>query len=174
MSVLRNRKWNPAFPARPAAAFPPLAYRWSRERVALAGCLSYITGYGAMRLGEGCAERDGWCQCCRSGSGIQCLFEPWIRDRFFPDAGSRFQNPYFWELSDNFWVKSSIILWKLAKIFFFSSSKIEYFQFGEICGYKKKGMTTNFFPFSLLLLFLDPGPEIRDPGWVKIRIRIPG
>jgi hypothetical protein len=22
-----------------------------------------------------------------------------------------------------------------------------------------------------LLLFLDPGSEIRDPGWVKIRIR---
>ena len=56
----------------------------------------------------------------------------------------------------------------------------------------KKGMTTNFFYFSLLLLFLDPGSEIRDPGsgirdpgseirdpgseirdpgWVKIRIR---
>ncbi len=34
----------------------------------------------------------------------------------------------------------------------------------------KKGMTTNFFHPSLLLLFLDPGPEIRDPGWVKIRI----
>jgi hypothetical protein len=27
---------------------------------------------------------------------------------------------------------------------------------------------------SLLLLFLDPGSEIRDPGWVKIRIRDPG
>jgi hypothetical protein len=32
-------------------------------------------------------------------------------------------------------------------------------------------MTTNFFHPSLLLLFLDPGSEIRDPGWVKIRIR---
>ncbi len=32
-------------------------------------------------------------------------------------------------------------------------------------------MTTNFFHLSLLLLFLDPGSEIRDPGWVKIRIR---
>jgi hypothetical protein len=28
-----------------------------------------------------------------------------------------------------------------------------------------------FFHLSLLLLFLDPGPEIRDPGWVTIRIR---
>jgi hypothetical protein len=35
-------------------------------------------------------------------------------------------------------------------------------------------MTTNFFHPSLLLLFLDPGSEIRDPGWVKIRIRDPG
>jgi hypothetical protein len=32
-------------------------------------------------------------------------------------------------------------------------------------------MTTIFFHPSLLLLFLDPGSEIRDPGWVKIRIR---
>jgi hypothetical protein len=32
-------------------------------------------------------------------------------------------------------------------------------------------MTTNFFHPSLLLLFLDLGSEIRDPGWVKIRIR---
>jgi hypothetical protein len=35
-------------------------------------------------------------------------------------------------------------------------------------------MTANFFHLSLLLLFLDPGSEIRDPGWVKIRIRDPG
>ncbi len=31
----------------------------------------------------------------------------------------------------------------------------------------KKGMTSNFFHPSLLLLFLDPGSGIRDPGWVK-------
>jgi hypothetical protein len=35
----------------------------------------------------------------------------------------------------------------------------------------KKGMTTNFFSPLILLLFLDPGSEIRDPGWVKFRIR---
>jgi hypothetical protein len=30
-------------------------------------------------------------QCCGSGSGIRCLFDPWtrIRDRFFPDPGSQ-------------------------------------------------------------------------------------
>jgi hypothetical protein len=35
-------------------------------------------------------------------------------------------------------------------------------------------MTKIFFHPSLLMLFLDPGSEIRDPGWVKIRIRDPG
>jgi hypothetical protein len=38
----------------------------------------------------------------------------------------------------------------------------------------KKGTTTNFFHPSLLLLFLNPGSEIWDPGWTKIRIRDPG
>jgi hypothetical protein len=33
-------------------------------------------------------------------------------------------------------------------------------------------MTTNFFHPPLLLLFLDPESEIRDPGWVKIRMGI--
>ncbi len=43
-------------------------------------------------------------QFCGSGSGIRCLFDTWIgiRDRFFPDPGSRIPNPYFWEHSDNF------------------------------------------------------------------------
>jgi hypothetical protein len=31
-----------------------------------------------------------------------------------------------------------------------------------------------YFFTCLLLLFLDPGSEIQDPGWVKIRIRDPG
>ncbi len=34
----------------------------------------------------------------------------------------------------------------------------------------KNGRTKNFPPFSLVLL-LDPGSGIRDPGWIKIRIR---
>jgi hypothetical protein len=29
------------------------------------------------------------------GSGIRCLFDPWIRDGFFPDPGSPIPNPYF-------------------------------------------------------------------------------
>ncbi len=35
-------------------------------------------------------------------------------------------------------------------------------------------MTKKFFHPSLLLLFWDPGSGIRDPGWVKIRIRDQG
>jgi hypothetical protein len=43
----------------------------------------------------------------------------------------------------------------------------------------KKGMTTNFFsPLSFVAVFgsgiRDPRSGIRDPGWVKIRIRDPG
>jgi hypothetical protein len=45
----------------------------------------------------------------------------------------------------------------------------------------KIGMTTNFFsPLSFVPVAVfgsgirDPGSEIRDPGWVKIRIRDPG
>ncbi len=96
-----------------------------------------------------------------------------IRNRFFPDLGSWIPNPYFWALSDKFLGKSSIILWKLAQ--FFSSSAfqnkkivvIPFFVATEIT----KLTTTIFFHPSLLLLFLDPGPWIRDPGWLKIRIR---
>jgi hypothetical protein len=41
-------------------------------------------------------------QCCGSGSGIRCIFDPWIRDLgsgidFFriPDLGSQIPSPYF-------------------------------------------------------------------------------
>ena len=34
----------------------------------------------------------------------------------------------------------------------------------------KIGLTKKIFHPCHLLLFLDPGSEIRDPGWVKIRI----
>ncbi len=118
-------------------------------------------------------------QCC--GSGNRGLFDPLdpgsrIRNRFFPDPGS--QTHIFESLVTIFSLKSSIILWKSAQIFFFSISKKNNFQFCEICGYKK-GVTTDFFT-PLLLLFLDQGFEIRDPrsGLGKksgsgIRINIP-
>jgi hypothetical protein len=74
-------------------------------------------------------------------------FDPWT-----PDLGSWIPNPYFLEHCDNFW-----------------SKKLNNVQFCEICSYKQ-GMTTKFFTPLLLLLFLDPRSEIRDLGWVKIRI----
>jgi hypothetical protein len=54
-------------------------------------------------------------RCCGSGSGIRCLFDPWIQDPgsgigFFqiPDLGS--QTHIFESLVTIFWVKISIIL----------------------------------------------------------------
>ncbi len=44
-----------------------------------------------------------------------------IRNGFFPDPGTIFWRA-FWQI---FLVKSSIILWKLAQIFFFSTSKLK-------------------------------------------------
>jgi hypothetical protein len=45
------------------------------------------------------------------------------------------------------------------------------FNYVKFVATKKVGMTKKNFHPSLLLLFLDPGSEIRDPGWAKIRIR---
>jgi hypothetical protein len=56
----------------------------------------------------------------------------------------------------------------LAKFFSSTLKKLNNLQFCETCGYKK-GMTSNFFsPLSFFAVF---GSEIRDPGWIKIRIR---
>ncbi len=61
------------------------------------------------------------------GSGAFFASGSGIRNRFFriPDLGSRIPNPYFWVLIDIFLGKKSIILWKLAQIFFFSTSKLK-------------------------------------------------
>ncbi len=53
-----------------------------------------------------CTNGNTLSQCCGSGTGIRCPFDPWIRD-----PGSRIPNQYFWELSDNF----------LGQIFFSSA-----------------------------------------------------
>ncbi len=95
------------------------------------------------------------------GSGAFLTPDPGSGICLFPDPGSRIPNLYFWELNDNFWVKSYIILCELAQMFFFATST-KIFQFCDICGYKRG--TTNFAHPSLLLLFL-------DPGWTKIKIR---
>ena len=99
---------------------------------------------------------------------IRGLFDPWIRDRFF--SGSRIPNPYFWELSDNFFGKKFYNSWKIGPNFFFHHfiKKIisNFVKFVAT----KKGMTKKFFSFlSFVPVF---GSGIRDPGWVKIRIRV--
>ncbi len=71
-----------------------------------------------------CTKFNSFFQCCGSRSGIRCLFDPWILNMFFPDSGSRIPNPYIESLMTIFWVKSSIILCKLAQIFVFTSSKL--------------------------------------------------
>jgi hypothetical protein len=64
-----------------------------------------------------------------------------------------------------FWVKSYIILRKLAQIFSSVFQNKIIFNFVKFVA-TKKGMTKKFFHPFLLLLFLDPGSEIRDkrPG----------
>jgi hypothetical protein len=57
-----------------------------------------------------------------SGSGVFLTPGSGIRNRFFPDPGS---HPHiFGNLMTIFWVESSIILCKVAQIFFFTSSKL--------------------------------------------------
>ncbi len=98
------------------------------------------------------------------GSGAFLTLDPWSWIGFFririSDPES--QTHIFDSLMTNLWVKSTIILSVLAK--------------------------KSFFPLPLLVLFLDPGSEIRYPGseirypgseirypgWINIRIRDPG
>ncbi len=132
--------------------------------------------------------RHSWCgvlqiwkhsilfQCCGSGSGMRdpgAFLTPGpgsgIRNRFFPDPRSRITNSYFLEISDKFLGKSL----KTGPNFFLQHFKNKIiFNFVKFVATKKVWQHIFFHP-SLLLLFLDPGTEIRDPGWVKIRINIP-
>ncbi len=104
--------------------------------------------------------------CCGTGSGIRCLFDPGIWNCFFLDPWSR------WKLSDNFRGKISIILWKLAQMFFFSIFKNKIiFNFVNFMA-TKKGVTTNFFPpLSFVAVFRsgnrDPGSQIRNTGYQR-------
>ncbi len=106
------------------------------------------------------------------GSGAFLTSGSGIRNRFF--SGSRIPNPYFWELRDNFLGKKFYNSLKIGPNFFLQQFKTKImYNFVKFVA-TLKGMTSNFFYPSLLLLFLDPGSEIQDPGWVKIRIRDPG
>ncbi len=91
----------------------------------------------------------GFLQCCGSKSGTRCLSEIGSR---ISDPGSRIPNPYFWELNDNFWVKSSKVLFKLAQIFFRLFTKLNNFQFCDICGYKTSHIRNTGFLQGLLYI----------------------
>ncbi len=94
-----------------------------------------------------------------------------IRDPFWPlDPGSGIgfldPNPIFLRTYWLFWLKSSIILWKLAQFFFSALQNWNNLQFCEICGYIKSYDKKFFFtPFFCCCFW------IRDRGWLKIRIR---
>ncbi len=122
-------------------------------------------------------------QSCGSGSGIRCLFDPWIRisdpgsrisdpgsripdlGSRIPDLGSRISDPgsqthIFESLVTIFWVKSSIILQEIGPDFFLQhSNKIMFNQFCEICGYIIRFDNKFFFIPLFCCCFW-----IRDPG----------
>jgi hypothetical protein len=84
--------------------------------------------------------------------------------RTLKSTGFRIPNPYFWELFDNFLGKKFYNSLKIGPNYF-----LQHFKNKTILNFvkfvaTKNGMTTIFFHPSVLLLFLDPGSEIRDTG----------
>jgi hypothetical protein len=78
-------------------------------------CFDILILFSALSVFSIYAESKLFFKICGSGSGIRCLFGPWIRNpgsgirnRFFPDLGSQIH--IFESLVTIFWVKSSIIL----------------------------------------------------------------
>jgi hypothetical protein len=105
-------------------------------------------------------------QCCGSGSGIRCLFDPWIgiRNRFFPDPGSRISDPgsqthIFESLVKVFWAKNLNNSLKIGPNFFpqHFKNKIR-FNFVKFVTPKKRMITNIFSPLS----FVAVGSGIRD------------
>jgi hypothetical protein len=93
-----------------------------------------------------------------------------IRNRFFPDPGSRIPDPKPIFMR-TFWGKKFYNSLKIGPIIFLQHFKTEIiYNFVKFVA-TYQGMTTNFFYPSLLLMFLDPRSGIQDPGWVKIGIR---
>jgi hypothetical protein len=88
-----------------------------------------------------------------------------------PDPGSGIGFfPYFLELSDKLLCKKFYNSLKTGPNIFLQPLKNKITSNFVKFVATKKGSTTIFFHPSLLLMFLDPGSEIRDPEWVKIRI----
>ncbi len=120
-------------------------------------------------------------QCCGSGSGIRCLFDPWIRDpvpfwpldpgsgisfSLIPDLGSRIPNPYFWELCDNFFGKKFCKSLKIGANFF-----LRHLQTIIIINFVKSVLTWKVWQHIFSTPIFCCCFWIRDPGWVSIRIR---
>jgi hypothetical protein len=118
---------------------------------------------------------SGW------GSGIRCLFDPWIQDPgsgmglfWIPDLGSRIPNSDFLDLSDNFLGEKFHNSLKFGPNFFLEQLKNKIIlHFVKFVATKKNFEKIFFFtpPFSCCLWIRDPGSEIRDPG---SEIRDPG
>ncbi len=130
-----------------------------RRRLHFPGLLSLLITGNVY----GCPNPSLLLQCYGSGSGIRCLFDPGIRNRFFPDPGSRIPNPYFLELSDNFWGKKFYNSLKIGLNFFLQHFKTKIMlNFLNLWLYKKVPYDNKFFsPLSFTAVV---GSEIRDPG----------
>jgi hypothetical protein len=89
-----------------------------------------------------------------------------IRNKFFPDPGSRIPNPYFLELSDKFWVKKFYNSLKTGPNFFLQPFKNKsILNFVKFVATKNRYDQKNF--FTPVSLFLDPGSGMgknQDPG----------
>ncbi len=108
-------------------------------------------------------------QCCGSGSGAFLAPGSGIRNRFFPEPGSRIPNPYIWEHVENLFGKNFNNSLKIGPNFFLQHFINKIISNLVKLVTTKKSMITNFFkPLSFVAVF---GSGIRDPGLVKIRIR---
>jgi hypothetical protein len=88
---------------------------------------------------------------------------------FFPDLGSWIQTPYFLELSDKFLGKIIYNSLETCPNFFLHHLKNKIiFNFVNFVATKKGLTKKNFFTPLFCCCF---GSWIRDPEWVKIRIR---
>ncbi len=99
-----------------------------------------------------------------SGSGAFLTPGSGIRNRFFPDLGSRIPNQYFWELSENILVKNFNNSLKIGPNFFLQHLKNKIiFNFVKFWLQKKVLYQIFFTPlFCCCFWIRDPRSRIRD------------
>jgi hypothetical protein len=102
------------------------------------------------------------------GSRVKNSLTPGSGIGFFRISDPVSQTYIFEGLVTIFWVKTSIILGKLGQIFLQLIKNIIIFSFVKFVATKNGLTKKKFSPLSFIAVF---GSEIRDPGWVKIRIR---